>query len=36
MSLRVAVVRFPGSNCDFDSLHSAARAGPDACRAPMR
>jgi phosphoribosylformylglycinamidine synthase len=30
MSLRVAVVRFPGSNCDFDSLHSAARAGTDA------
>ncbi len=30
MTLRVAVVRFPGSNCDFDSLHSAARAGTDA------
>jgi phosphoribosylformylglycinamidine synthase len=27
---RVAVVRFPGSNCDFDTLHSAARAGTDA------
>jgi len=25
--MRVAVVRFPGSNCDFDSLHSARRAG---------
>ncbi len=30
MTLRVAVVRFPGSNCDFDTLHSAARAGTDA------
>jgi phosphoribosylformylglycinamidine synthase len=30
MTLRVAVVRFPGSNCDFDSLHSASRAGTDA------
>ena len=28
--LRVAVVRFPGSNCDFDTLHSARRAGTDA------
>jgi phosphoribosylformylglycinamidine synthase len=27
---RVAVVRFPGSNCDFDTLHSAQRAGTDA------
>ncbi len=27
---RVAVVRFPGSNCDFDTLHSARRAGTDA------
>jgi phosphoribosylformylglycinamidine synthase I len=27
---RVAVVRFPGSNCDFDTLCSAARAGTDA------
>lgn len=27
---RVAVVRFPGSNCDFDTLHSALRAGTDA------
>jgi phosphoribosylformylglycinamidine synthase len=27
---RVAVVRFPGSNCDFDTLHSAARAGTEA------
>jgi phosphoribosylformylglycinamidine synthase subunit PurQ / glutaminase len=28
---RVAVVRFPGSNCDLDSLHAAERAGADAC-----
>ncbi|MEP6573465.1 MAG: phosphoribosylformylglycinamidine synthase subunit PurQ [Gemmatimonadota bacterium] len=27
---RVAVVRFPGSNCDFDSLNSARRAGTEA------
>lgn len=27
---RVAVVRFPGSNCDRDTLHSAARAGAEA------
>lgn len=27
---RVAVVRFPGSNCDFDTLHSARRAGAEA------
>jgi phosphoribosylformylglycinamidine synthase I len=27
--LRVAVVRFPGSNCDFDTLRSAALAGGD-------
>ncbi len=27
---RVAVVRFPGSNCDDDSLQSARRAGADA------
>jgi phosphoribosylformylglycinamidine synthase len=27
---RVAVVRFPGSNCDADTLHSARRAGADA------
>jgi phosphoribosylformylglycinamidine synthase subunit PurQ / glutaminase len=27
---RVAVVRFPGSNCDFDTLRSAARAGTEA------
>jgi phosphoribosylformylglycinamidine synthase len=27
--LRVAVVRFPGSNCDYDTLRSAARAGTD-------
>jgi phosphoribosylformylglycinamidine synthase I len=25
--MRIAVVRFPGSNCDWDSLHSARRAG---------
>ena len=25
--MRVAVVRFPGSNCDFDSFDSAERAG---------
>jgi phosphoribosylformylglycinamidine (FGAM) synthase-like amidotransferase family enzyme len=30
MTLRVAVVRFPGSNCDFDTLHCAERAGTDA------
>ncbi len=30
MTLRVAVVRFPGSNCDFDSLNSARRAGAEA------
>lgn len=28
--LRVAVVRFPGSNCDFDTLRSAQRAGTEA------
>src|SRR5262245_61966301 len=28
--LRVAVIRFPGSNCDFDTLNSAIRAGTDA------
>jgi phosphoribosylformylglycinamidine synthase subunit PurQ / glutaminase len=27
---RVAVVRFPGSNSDFDALHAATRAGMDA------
>jgi phosphoribosylformylglycinamidine synthase len=27
---RVAVVRFPGSNCDFDTLHAARRAGTEA------
>ncbi len=27
--LRVAVVRFPGSNCDFDTLNCALRAGTD-------
>ena len=27
--MRVAVVRFPGSNCDWDSLHSARRAGAE-------
>ena len=27
--LRVAVVRFPGSNCDVDALRAAARAGTD-------
>ena len=27
---RVAVVRFPGSNCDFDTLNSARRAGAEA------
>jgi phosphoribosylformylglycinamidine synthase I len=26
---RVAVVRFPGSNCDFDALYSAQRAGSE-------
>jgi len=26
---RVAVIRFPGSNCDFDTLHSARRAGTE-------
>jgi phosphoribosylformylglycinamidine synthase len=28
--LNVAVVRFPGSNCDFDSLRAAERAGTNA------
>ena len=28
--MRVAVVRFPGSNCDLDTLRAAARAGADA------
>jgi phosphoribosylformylglycinamidine synthase subunit PurQ / glutaminase len=27
---RAAVVRFPGSNCDFDTLHAAERAGAEA------
>jgi phosphoribosylformylglycinamidine synthase subunit PurQ / glutaminase len=27
---RVAVVRFPGSNCDFDTLRAAAQAGAEA------
>jgi phosphoribosylformylglycinamidine synthase len=27
---RVAVVRFPGSNCDYDSLRAAAQVGADA------
>jgi phosphoribosylformylglycinamidine synthase len=27
---RVAVVRFPGSNCDLDTLHAARRAGAEA------
>jgi len=27
---KVAIVRFPGSNCDFDTLHSARRAGTEA------
>ncbi|HEU5170308.1 MAG TPA: phosphoribosylformylglycinamidine synthase subunit PurQ [Gemmatimonadales bacterium] len=27
---RVAVVRFPGSNCDFDTLRAATRAGAEA------
>jgi phosphoribosylformylglycinamidine synthase len=27
---KVAVIRFPGSNCDFDTLDSARRAGTDA------
>jgi phosphoribosylformylglycinamidine synthase subunit PurQ / glutaminase len=27
---KVAVVRFPGSNCDFDTLRAAQRAGTDA------
>jgi phosphoribosylformylglycinamidine synthase len=27
LAMRVAVVRFPGSNCDWDSLYSARRAG---------
>jgi phosphoribosylformylglycinamidine synthase len=27
---RVAVVRFPGSNCDFDTLRAARRAGSEA------
>ena len=28
---KVAVVRFPGSNCDFDTLRAAERHGADAC-----
>ncbi len=28
--LRVAVIRFPGSNCDFDTLNSARRVGTEA------
>jgi phosphoribosylformylglycinamidine synthase len=28
--MRVAVVRFPGSNCDLDTLHAARRAGAQA------
>ncbi len=28
--LRVAVVRFPGSNCDWDTYHAVAGAGADA------
>ena len=42
--LKVAVVRFPGSNCDFDTLRAAERVGDRrllrlaprhrACRAP--
>ena len=42
--LKVAVVRFPGSNCDFDALRAAERVGDEAylrlaprhraCRAP--
>ena len=28
--LKVAVVRFPGSNCDFDTLRAAERVGADA------
>ena len=28
--LKVAVVRFPGSNCDFDTLRAAQRVGTDA------
>src|SRR5512144_2581803 len=27
---RVAVIRFPGSNCDFDTLNGAARVGTEA------
>ena len=30
MACAWAVVRFPGSNCDVDSLNSARRAGADA------
>jgi phosphoribosylformylglycinamidine synthase len=29
--LKVAVVRFPGSNCDFDTLRAAERVGAEAC-----
>ncbi len=31
MTLRAAVVRFPGSNCDEDALRACARVGMDAC-----
>ena len=30
LMLDVAVVRFPGSNCDFDALRAAERVGADA------
>ena len=30
MTQRVAVVRFPGSNCDFDTLRAAAHVGTEA------
>ncbi len=29
--IRVAVVRFPGSNCDADTLRAARQAGAEAC-----
>jgi hypothetical protein len=31
---KVAVVRFPGSNCDLDTLRAAEAAGAAACEPP--
>ena len=29
--MKIAVVRFPGSNCDADALEAARASGADAC-----